>query len=70
MMQVGRYQHFKGGYYRLVAIATHSETGEQFVLYWPEQGEHVGQFMVRPVGMWEDHVERDGYSGPRFVLVE
>ena len=32
-LQPGRYRHFKGGQYRLIALATHSETGEQMVVY-------------------------------------
>ena len=27
------YQHFKGKLYRIVALATHTETGEQLVIY-------------------------------------
>ena len=29
----GLYQHFKGGIYRVSDIATHTETGEQLVIY-------------------------------------
>ena len=31
----GIYQHYKGKYYRVVGIAKHSETEEEFVLYQP-----------------------------------
>ena len=24
---------------------------------------------VRPAAMWNEHVERDGYSGPRFTYI-
>lgn len=26
------------------------------------------QLIHRPLSMWHEHVERDGYSGPRFIL--
>ena len=28
-----------------------------------------GGIWVRPAGMWNEHVERDGYSGPRFAYI-
>ena len=35
----GLYRHFKGMYYYVMDIATHSETGEQFVVYQQLYGE-------------------------------
>lgn len=32
-IKVGRYKHFKGGEYEVVAIAHHSETLEDMVVY-------------------------------------
>ena len=66
--QPGIYQHFKGRRYELMHIAAHSETLEPMVVYRALYGE--GGVWVRPLSMWEEHVERDGYSGPRFVKVE
>lgn len=63
----GRYRHFKGAMYRVLFTATHSETGETMVVYQPLYGE--GGFWVRPAAMWNEHVERDGYSGPRFCYI-
>ena len=64
----GRYRHFKGGEYEVLGTALHSETKEPMVVYRALYGE--GGLWVRPAGMWSEHVQRDGYSGPRFVLVE
>ena len=63
----GIYRHFKGNRYELLLIATHSETLEPMVVYRALYGE--GGVWVRPLAMWTEHVERDGYSGPRFVRV-
>lgn len=63
----GIYRHFKGNEYQLLYIAKHSETLEPMVVYRALYGE--GGVWVRPVSMWTEHVERDGYSGPRFAFV-
>ena len=63
----GRYRHFKGNEYRVLHLARHSETCEPMVVYQALYGE--GGIWVRPASMWLEHVERDGYSGPRFVRV-
>ena len=63
-LRTGKYRHFKGMEYELVAIARHSETLEPMVVYKALYGE--GGYWVRPAAMWTEHVERDGYSGPRF----
>ena len=62
------YRHFKNKMYQIVAVASHSETGEAMVVYQALYGE--GGVWVRPAAMWGELVERDGYSGPRFVFVE
>ena len=64
----GKYRHFKGMEYELIDIATHSETLEPMVVYRALYGEHG--LWVRPLSMWTEHVERDGYSGPRFQYID
>lgn len=64
----GPYRHFKGNEYEVVGVARHSETMEDMVVYRALYGE--GGLWVRPATMWTETVERDGYSGPRFVPVE
>ena len=63
----GRYRHFKGGEYEVIGMARHSETMEELVVYRALYGERG--LWVRPAAMWSEHVERDGYSGPRFVYI-
>lgn len=63
-LKLGRYRHFKGNEYRLICTARHSETLEPMVVYQALYGEKG--VWVRPAEMWSEHIERDGYSGPRF----
>ncbi len=66
-LKPGRYRHFKGNEYDVLGVARHSETHEAMVVYKPSDGE--GGLWVRPLEMFVEHVERDGYQGPRFVFV-
>ena len=63
----GRYRHFKGGEYRVLYTARHSETQAPMVVYQALYGEQG--IWVRPAEMWNERVERDGYSGPRFQYI-
>jgi hypothetical protein len=67
-LKPGRYRHFKGGEYNVQGIATHSETGEQLVVYTPLYGE--GGLWVRPLSMFLEKVDRDGELQPRFTYIE
>ena len=67
-LKTGIYRHFKGNRYRLLYMAKHSETLEPMVVYQALYGEQG--IWVRPAAMWTAQVDRDGYSGPRFVLEE
>ena len=64
----GKYRHFKGNEYELLYVAKHSETLEPMVVYRALYGEQG--IWVRPADMWTEHVERNGYSGPRFAKIE
>lgn len=67
-IEAGRYRHFKGREYEVIGTALHSETEQEHVVYRALYGEHG--LWVRPRTMWDDHVRRDDYDGPRFVRVE
>ena len=67
-LKPGKYRHFKGNEYELLYVAKHSETQEPMVVYKALYGEQG--IWVRPASMWSEHVERDGYSGPRFSPIE
>lgn len=63
----GIYRHFKGNLYRVLLVASHSEAEEQMVVYQALYGDRG--FWVRPLSMWNETVDRDGYHGPRFTFV-
>lgn len=63
----GRYRHFKGNEYEVLAIARHSETAEPMVVYRALYGE--GGVWVRPAAMWNETVERNGQTFRRFTRV-
>ena len=64
----GRYRHFKGKEYEVIAMASHSETLEPMVVYRALYGE--GGIWVRPAAMWSEMVEHEGQKVPRFAPVE
>ena len=66
-IKLGKYRHFKGNEYRVIGIAQHSETMEKLVVYQALYGEFG--LWVRPLKMWTEQINRDGYSGPRFQYI-
>ena len=63
----GRYRHFKGKEYEVLATAHHSETLEPMVVYKALYGD--GALWVRPAAMWNETVERDGQRFRRFTYL-
>lgn len=55
----GIYRHFKGDYYLLCEVATHSETKEQYAVYRRLYGD--GSLWVRPLDMFLSEVDREKY---------
>ncbi len=64
----GKYRHFKGMEYRVLSLATHSETSEQMVVYQQLYGDNG--VWVRPLSMFLETVERDGKTMFRFTEIE
>lgn len=63
-IKLGEYQHYKGGKYRVIGVARHSETPENLVVYEALYGE--GGLFVRPLEMFLENVEVGGETIPRF----
>lgn len=64
----GLYEHYKGFRYKVLAIARHSETLEELVVYQALYGE--GGVWVRPLAMFLENVEVNGQFLPRFTEVK
>ena len=67
-IKLGKYRHFKGKEYEVIAVANHSETLEKMVVYRALYGER--DVWVRPLSMWNEQVEKDGKTFPRFTYIE
>jgi len=65
-LKLGKYKHFKGGEYRVLGIAKHSETLEDFVVYEPLYENKTSKLWVRPLAMFIELVEVEGKKVPRF----
>lgn len=61
---LGIYRHFKGNLYEAIALAKHSETLEDMVVYRALYGE--GEIWVRPLSLWLEQVEQNEEKIPRF----
>ena len=66
-IKLGKYRHFKGNKYEVIAIAKHSETTEDYVVYKALYGD--GGMWVRPASMWNEIIERDGVTYKRFTYI-
>ncbi|MDB5204399.1 MAG: hypothetical protein JWP09_427 [Candidatus Taylorbacteria bacterium] len=64
------YKHSKkGSTYRVLALAKHSETLEDMVVYETLYENDLAKIWTRPLVMWEEKVEVNGEMVPRFVKV-
>lgn len=66
-IKLGKYRHFKGNEYEVIAIAKHSETLEEMVVYKALYGD--SDIWVRPAKMWDETIERDGKTFKRFEYI-
>lgn len=67
-LRLGEYEHYKGGRYKVIGKAKHSETLEDLVVYQALYGE-MGLW-VRPLKMFLEEVEIDGKMIPRFRFIK
>ena len=55
----GVYKHFKGNYYVVEDVATHTETDEKMVIYRALYGDH--KLWCRPYDMFLEEVDHEKY---------
>lgn len=67
-LNLGRYRHYKGNEYEVLAIAKHSETLEDMVVYRALYG--TCGYWVRPLVMFSETVTVDGQTMLRFQYIE
>lgn len=68
MLKLGKYRHFKGNEYEVIALAKHSETMEDLVVYRALYGDNA--IWVRPLKMFCEEVEIDGKKVQRFEYID
>ncbi len=66
-VETGIYQHFKGKQSLVIAVAKHSDSEEQLVVY---KGLSDGNFYCRPLNSFLAKVEYNGKVVNRFTLVK
>ena len=62
------YRHYKGGLYRVLTVARHSETLEEMVVY--VNANDPALVWARPASMWQETVETKDGKVFRFTIVE
>ena len=69
IVEGGIYRHYKGKLYRLIRIVRHSESLEELVMYEALYDNALGNFWVRPKGMFLEQVVIEGVARDRFEYV-
>jgi hypothetical protein len=62
------YEHYSGKRYRIVGVARHSETLEEYVTYQALYG--TQDIWIRPLSMFVEMVVKDGIEMPRFKRLQ
>lgn len=63
----GKYQHYKGNYYKVIGVAKHSETLKELVIYQALYGDN--ELWARPKEMFLDKVNVEGIEKDRFKYI-
>ncbi len=67
MVLIGQnYVHYKGGEYQILALAKHSESLEELVIY--QDRNNPEKVWARPIALFLSSVEIEGELKPRFLL--
>ncbi len=66
-IELGKYKHFKGGEYKVLGVAKHSETLEDFVVYKALYGKK--DLWIRPLKMFLEKTIVNGKKINRFKKI-
>jgi len=72
LVKLGKYKHYKGNSYEVIAVGHHSETLEDVVVYralYDRQDFGKNAVWVRPLKLFVENVVVDGKEVPRFTFV-
>ena len=67
MVTLGKYRHYKGGEYEVIALGKNEETLEDVVVY--KALYDGGSVWVRTLKVFEENVDVNGEVVPRFKLI-
>lgn len=67
-MKLGIYQHYKGNFYNLLAIARNTEDLAEMAVYQSLYGDYG--LWVRPLSMFQENLIIDGKNIKRFSFVK
>ena len=67
-LKCGVYKHFKGDLYRVLGVGRLSEDRDQELVVY--QSMQYGYIWLRPLDMFCEDVDRDGYKCPRFKFMK
>lgn len=71
-LKLGKYQHYKGNFYKVIGVARHSETLEELVAYqalYDHKKYGRNSLWVRPKKMFMENITKDGKEMLRFKYV-
>ncbi len=68
-LKIGKYQHYKGNFYKVIGVAKHSETLEDLVVYETLYDNPRSKLWVRPLKMFTENVVVNGREMPRFKYI-
>jgi hypothetical protein len=69
IIEKGIYRHFKGSLVRVLGVAKHSETLEDFVVYNHQGTNELSDMWIRPASMFLEEVEYEWKRVKRFEFV-
>ncbi|HLD27643.1 MAG TPA: DUF1653 domain-containing protein [Patescibacteria group bacterium] len=70
IIKPGVYRHYKGGNYKVIGLARHSETLEELVIYEALYANPKSKLWARPKKMFLEKMEVGGKKIPRFKFIK